>query len=180
MALETVKEKLPGPEPANLDGDRFCRTKPTVIPRDHDPRDYARRAGSFGSYEEAVADPKVHALYICTHHHLHLEHARLAAEAKKHILLEKPIARTIGEARSIISAADHAGVKLMIAENYRFLTPVQEAKKFIDSGDLGRIRLVQLQEEYPFKPGSWRKDKDQNGGGVFIDGGIIKPAYWRT
>ena len=62
-------------------------------------------AGAFGSYEEAAADPRIDALYICTPHDLHLEHARLAATAKKHILLEKPMARTIGEARLIISAA---------------------------------------------------------------------------
>ncbi|GIT01706.1 MAG: hypothetical protein CM1200mP27_03310 [Chloroflexota bacterium] len=45
----------------------------------------------------------------------------------------------------------------MIAENYRFLTAVQEAKRAIESGDLGTIRLIQIQEEYPFGPGSWRK-----------------------
>ena len=86
-------------------------------------------AGAFGSYEDAASDPRIDALYICTPHDLHLDHVRLAAKAKKHILLEKPIARTIEEARSIISAADDAGVKLMIAENYRFLAPVQEAKR---------------------------------------------------
>ena len=43
-------------------------------------------AGSFGSYESAVAAPEVDAVYICTPHHLHLPHARLAAAAGKHIL----------------------------------------------------------------------------------------------
>ena len=146
-------------------------------------RDYARAkaysdefdgAGAFGSYEDAANDPRIEALYICTPHHLHLEHAQLATRAKKHILLEKPVARTIDEARAIISAADAAGVNLMIAENYRFLAPVQEAKRIIDSGAVGRVRLIQLQEEYPFEAGSWRTDMDQNGGGVFIDGGIHK------
>ena len=133
-------------------------------------------AGAFGSYEEAAADPRIQALYICTPHHLHLEHARIAANAKKHILLEKPIARTIGEARAIISAADDAAVKLMIAENYRFLAPVQEAKRIIESGALGRVRLIQLHEEYPFDPSSWRNDRELNGGGVMIDGGIHKAS----
>ena len=129
-------------------------------------------AGAFGSYEDAANDPKIDALYICTPHDLHLEHTRLAASAKKHILVEKPIARTIEESRLIISAAREAGVTLMIAENYRFLAPVQEAKRLIDSGALGQVRLIQLQEEYPFEPGSWRNDWERNGGGVFIDGGI--------
>ena len=133
-------------------------------------------AGAFGSYEEAANDPRIDAFYICTPHYLHLEHALLAASAKKHILLEKPIARTIEEARLIITAADAAGVKLMVAENYRFLAPVQEAKRLIESGELGRVRLIQLQEEYPFDPSSWRNDKERNGGGAFIDGGIHKAS----
>ena len=132
--------------------------------------------GAFGSYEDAAANPEIDALYICTPHDLHLEHALLAAAAKKHILLEKPIARTIEEARSIISAATDAGVKLMVAENYRFLAPVMEAKRVIESGALGRVRLVQLQEEYPFFPDSWRNDRERNGGGVFIDGGSHKAS----
>lgn len=132
--------------------------------------------GAFGSYEDAAANPEIDALYICTPHNLHLEHALLAAAAKKHILMEKPIARTIEEARSIISAATDAGVKLMVAENYRFLAPVMEAKRVIESGALGRVRLVQLQEEYPFFPDSWRNDRERNGGGVFIDGGIHKAS----
>lgn len=133
-------------------------------------------AGAFGSYEEAASDSRLDALYICTPHDLHLDHALLAAAAKKHILLEKPIARTMEEARLIISAADDAGVKLMVAENYRFLSPVQEAKKLIDSGALGQVRLVQLQEEYPFNHSSWRSNKERNGGGIFIDGGIHKAS----
>lgn len=132
--------------------------------------------GAFGAYEDAAASSDVDALYICTPHDLHLEHSLLATEAKKHILLEKPIARTVDEAQSIISAADNAGVKLMVAENYRFLATVVEAKKLIDAGTVGRVRLIQLQEEYPFYPNSWRNDQERNGGGVMIDGGIHKAS----
>ncbi len=146
-------------------------------------RDYARAkdycnefngAGAFGSYEDAAADPRVEALYICTPHHLHLEHARLAARAKKHILLEKPIARTVDEAQAIISATNAARVQLMIAENYRFRAPVQEAKRIIDSGGVGRVRLIQVQQEHPFDPKSWRNNRHQTGGGVWMDGGVHK------
>ncbi|MDA1269958.1 MAG: Gfo/Idh/MocA family oxidoreductase [Chloroflexi bacterium] len=133
-------------------------------------------AGAFGSYEDAAGDPRIDALYICTPHDLHLEHARLAATGKKHILVEKPIARSLEEARLIISAAADAQVNLMVAENYRFLAPVQETKRLIESGALGQVRLVQLQEEFPFNPGSWRNDRERNGGGVFIDGGIHKAS----
>ncbi len=135
-----------------------------------------RGVGSFGSYETAVADTRVEAVYICTPHHLHLEHARLAAGAGKHILLEKPLARTATEAQAIVSVAAGAGITLMVAENYRFMPPVLAAKELVDSGAVGTLRLVQLQEDFPFQPMEWRNDAEQNGGGVLIDGGIHKAS----
>ena len=131
-------------------------------------------SGSFGSYESAVADKRVEAIYICTPHHLHLEHARMAANAGKHILMEKPLARTTEESRAIIAAAAEAGVNLMVAENYRFMPPVIAAREMVDRGDLGKLRLIQLQEDFPFQPTEWRNDASMNGGGVLIDGGIHK------
>ena len=135
-----------------------------------------RGVGSFGSYESAVADGRVDAVYICTPHHLHVEHARLAAGAGKHILLEKPLARTAAEANAIVSVAADADVTLMVAENYRFMPPVLTAKELVDSGAVGALRLVQLQEDFPFQPTEWRNDAEQNGGGVLIDGGIHKAS----
>ena len=131
-------------------------------------------AGSFGSYETAVADERVAGVYICTPHHLHLEHARLAAGSGKHILMEKPLARTAGEAQAIVAVAADAGVTLMVAENYRFMPPVRAAKETVERGELGALRLIQLQEDFPFQPTEWRNDAELNGGGVLIDGGIHK------
>ena len=129
---------------------------------------------SFGSYEIAAADPRVEAVYLCTPHFLHREHVDMAAAAKKHILVEKPIARTMEEARSIVQTAQRAGVTLMVAENYRFMAVVRRAKELIDSGALGELRMIQMQEETDFRPGGWRVSREQNGGGVLIDGGIHK------
>lgn len=140
-------------------------------------RDYASRfngLGAFGSYEEAASDPRVEAVYVCTPHHLHREHASLAFQAGKHVLVEKPIAGTREDAEAMIANAGSAGATFMVAENYRFLPPVQEAKRLIDDGRVGQVRLLQLHEQYPFQPGGWRSRRDLNGGGVFIDGGIHK------
>ena len=133
-------------------------------------------SGSFGSYESAVDDERVDAVYICTPHHLHREHARLASVAGKHILLEKPLARTAQESQAIIDSAADAGVTLMVAENYRFMPPVLAAREMVNRGDLGTLRLVQLQEDYPFQPAEWRNEAELNGGGVLIDGGIHKAS----
>ena len=140
-------------------------------------REYAARFNgrdAFGAYEDAAADPRVDALYVCTPHHLHREHAALAARWDKHILVEKPIAGTLEDAAAMTQLAAAAGVNLMVAENFRFLSPVQEARKLVEQGRLGQIRLVQLQEQYPFRPSGWRNRAELNGGGVLIDGGIHK------
>lgn len=140
-------------------------------------QDYTSRFGgrvAFGSYEDAVADPRVEAVYVCTPHHLHREHASLAFRAGKHVLVEKPIAGTSDDAAAMVREAASADVKFMVAENFRFLPPVQEAKRLIDQGRAGQVRLIQLHEQFPFAPGGWRSRAELNGGGVLIDGGIHK------
>ena len=140
-------------------------------------REYASRfngVDAFGGYASAASDPRVDAIYVCTPHHLHREHVALAAGNGKHVLVEKPIAGTMADAEAIVEQAASAGVKLMVAENYRFLPPVREAKNLVGQGLLGQIRLVQFQEQYPFQPSGWRNRRELNGGGVLIDGGIHK------
>ena len=133
-----------------------------------------RGVGSFGSYESAACDLRVDGMYICTPHHLHLAHVEMAAAAGKHVLVEKPIARTLEEANAMIAAAERSGVTLMVAENYRFMSGIRLAKRLIEEGEIGYLRMVQIQEEALFQPGRWRDSRELNGGGVFIDGGIHK------
>ena len=140
-------------------------------------REYAghfNAADAFGSYADAAADSRVDALYVCTPHHLHREHVALAARNGKHALVEKPIAGTLADAEAMVQEAESAGVNLMVAENYRFMPTVREARKLLDQGSLGQVRLIQLQEQFPFRPSGWRNHREFNGGGVLIDGGIHK------
>ncbi len=140
-------------------------------------RDYAARFNgidAFGDYAAAVADPRVDAVYVCTPHHLHLEHVALAAREGKHALVEKPIAAELADAETMIRLTDSAGVTLMVAENWRFHPAVMEAKRLVDAGRLGSLRLMELHEQYPFFPQGWRSRAEFNGGGVLIDGGIHK------
>ena len=126
----------------------------------------------FGGYQEAAADPRVKAMYLCTPHHLHMEHALIAARYSKHILVEKPVARTLEEGERMVAAAREAGVKLMVAENCRFMPPVQKARELINEGAIGTLRFIQIQEETNFMVESWRTNYEMMGGGVLIDGGI--------
>ena len=126
----------------------------------------------FGSYEEAASDPRVHALYLCTPHHLHMEHTLLAAQFSKHILVEKPIARTLEEGERMVAAARDAGVKLMVAENIGFMSTVRKSRELIEAGAVGEVRFIQIQEEANYVVQGWRAGREMMGGGVLIDGGI--------
>lgn len=129
-------------------------------------------AGFFGSYEAALKDPRVDAVYFFTPHHVHLDNALLAARHSKHILMEKPIACTAEESRQMIRAARDAGVRLMVAENYRFLPAVEKCKEVMEAGNIGDLRLIHIQAEGFTIPTEWRTEAEMTGGGVFIDGGI--------
>ena len=144
--------------------------------------EYSRRFGGkghFGSYQAAAESDWIEALYICTPHHLHLEHAELGIRNGKHVLVEKPIAHDLRHGRAMVNAAQQAGITLMVAENVRYMTQVRCCQKLVRDGALGTLRLVQFQEKYPFKPGSWRSLAAMNGGGVLIDGGIHKVHFMR-
>ena len=65
-------------------------------------------AAAYGSYEELVADPAVDVVYVATPHALHLEHARLALEAGKHVLCEKPLTLDAAEAEEMVRAGPAA------------------------------------------------------------------------
>ncbi len=77
------------------------------------PRSTAARAHA--SYEDLVADPDVDVVYIASPHSLHLEHARLAFAAGKHVLCEKPLTLNLAEAEEMVGAARDAGLFLMEA-----------------------------------------------------------------
>ena len=69
----------------------------------------------------------------------HAEPCIAAAEAGKHVFCEKPLGRTAEESKSMLDAVEKAGVKHMVAFNYRFVPAIVQAKKLIESGALGRI-----------------------------------------
>ncbi|MCY4080455.1 MAG: Gfo/Idh/MocA family oxidoreductase [Caldilineaceae bacterium] len=105
----------------------------------------------------------------------HADPCILAAERGKHILCEKPLARTADEAQSMVEAVQKAGVKNMVAFNYRFVPAIRQIRKLIDSGLLGQIyhfRAVYLQEwvmaHYDL-PMIWRLQKSIAGSGALGD-----------
>ena len=105
---------------------------------------------------------------------VHAEPCIAAAGAGKHVFCEKPLARTAEEAKGMLDAAVKAGVKHMVAYNYRFVPAIIQARKLIKSGALGRIyhfRAVYLQDWIvdPEFPMTWRFSKEVAGSGSLGD-----------
>ena len=105
----------------------------------------------------------------------HAEPCIAAAAAGKHILCEKPLGRTAEESKTMLDAVTKAGVKHMVAFNYRFVPAIRQARNLIESGALGQIyhfRAVYLQEwimPHYGTPMIWRLDKSVAGSGALGD-----------
>ena len=91
---------------------------------------------------DLLADEQIEAVAIVTPHNTHRDLAVMAAEAGKHILVEKPMAMTPQECDEMIAAADANGVKLMVAHSRRYFPLVQRAKQIIDEGTIGDILMM--------------------------------------
>lgn len=94
---------------------------------------------AYGSYEEALADPEVEAVYIPLPNDLHYEWTIKALQAKKHVLCEKPLAPTPIQAQEMIRCAQENGVLLMEAFAYLHSPYIAALKEVLDSGAIGDV-----------------------------------------
>jgi phthalate 4,5-cis-dihydrodiol dehydrogenase len=82
------------------------------------------------------------AVYLATPTGLHPEHVKLACAAGKHVLVEKPMAAELAEARAMIAAAREAGVVLLVGHSHSYDLPIKRMREIIAGGTLGRVRMV--------------------------------------
>ena len=129
---------------------------------------------AFTKYEDVLALPEIEAVYIASPVFFHKEQAIAAARAKKHILLEKPVALTVSEAEEIKKACEENGVKISIGFLMRFHGYHQKIKEIIAEGKIGEIVSMRGQFTcwYPEIVGAWRQKKATSGGGALVDMGI--------
>jgi len=129
-------------------------------------------ARSAGSIDELLGED-IHAVYVATPVHLHFEHAAACAKAGKHLLCEKPLGMSPGEAEQMIADCVRHGVQLGAAFMMRFHAQHQAALKIIQEGRLGApaYARAQLSCWYPPMEGAWRQDPKLGGGGSLIDMG---------
>jgi predicted dehydrogenase len=95
-----------------------------------------------------------------------------ACEHGKHIIVEKPLARTVKEGESMTNAARKANVKLMYAENLQYAPCFVKAEEIIDQGGIGRIFMASAREGHGGPHSPWFYDLSLAGGGALVDLGI--------
>jgi UDP-N-acetylglucosamine 3-dehydrogenase len=128
--------------------------------------------GIFTGIERAVDDDRVQALSLAMPHHLHRDAACLAMSAKKHVLVEKPIATTLEDADAMIVCAGREGVMLMVAEDMHFRPGVAAAVCRIERGEIGQPLYLLAHAGGIRRPRGWAAQRELIGGGVLMDIGV--------
>jgi len=140
-----------------------------------DPRAEARLrfvadfgARAYASVDELCADPAVEVVYVATPHQHHAAHVALAASRGKHVLVEKPMAISLAECRSMIDAAERANVYLIVGHSHSFDRPILRAREIIDSGTVGAVRMINAQyyTDFLYRPRRPEELVTAKGGGV--------------
>jgi predicted dehydrogenase len=133
-------------------------------------------AAPYTDYDRFLAHPGLQIVNICTPNGLHAEQGVRAAQAGKHVLVEKPIETTLEKADALIEACDRNGAKLGVIFQSRFLPAVQKIKRAIDEGRLGRLMAgdayVKWYRAPEYYAGSWHGTMALDGGGALINQAI--------
>ncbi len=128
-------------------------------------------AKAFDSLDEFLSDPSLDAVYIATPNNMHAEQAIRAAQAKKHVLCEKPMATTVEDARRMIEECKANGVNLGVVFQNRYHAAHVRTREVVASGTLGEIQFVSAQLCRGFPRGrweGWRNDPVASGAGAIV------------
>lgn len=144
-----------------------------------------RNCKAYHKIEEMLADPDVHIVTICTPSGSHLDPAVAAANAGKHVIVEKPLEITLERCDAIINACASNNVKLAAIMPSRFSPANLELKKAIETGRFGKLTLGDTyvkwwrSQEY-YDSGGWRGTWALDGGGSYMNQAIhnVDLLYW--
>src|SRR5262249_2277366 len=153
-------------------GDARVRLVAAADPR---PEARARFEADFGgrtytTVEALCADAGVDAVYVATPHQHHAAHTILAAAAGKHVLVEKPMALGLDECAAMSAAARAHGVHLLVGHSHSFDAPIALARKLVEHGAYGRLRMITALNftDFLYRPRRPEElDTARGGGAVF-------------
>lgn len=146
--------------------------------REHDPAALQARYGiplrAYTDYEEMLADPEIDVIDICTPHPFHPAQAVAAAQAGKHLIIEKPIALTYEDAAAIKKAVEAAGVKACVCFECRFSAHFTMVRAALDQGLLGDLHYAEVDYYHGIGPWygqfDWNVKKDMGGSSLLTAG----------
>lgn len=137
-------------------------------------------AKAYGSYEELLADPDIDAVYNPLPNHLHVPWSIKALDAGKHVLCEKPIAMTAGEARALRDARDRTGLQVAEAFMVRCHPQWARVKSLVGEGRIGTLELISGHFSYGARRPEDVRARVEYGGGALLDIGCypITMSRW--
>jgi predicted dehydrogenase len=130
-------------------------------------------------YRALLDRPEIDLVVLGLPNDLHAEATILAAEAGKHVVLEKPMAPSLAECDRMIAACERAGVILGYAEEICFAPKYVRLKELADEGAFGRVHLIKQSEKHDGPHSAWFYDTSRSGGGVTFDMGCHAVEFFR-
>ena len=122
---------------------------------------------AYASAEEAIADPSVSVIHVCTPNASHFSQAMAALGAGKHVVCEKPLATRASDAEALALAARKSGRIATVPFVYRYHPMVREARALVQDGSVGALQLIHgsYLQDWLLLPTdtSWRLDPDKGG-----------------
>lgn len=131
-------------------------------------------AHAFLSTADLCQCPEIDAIFVASPDAFHLRDVLIAAEHKKHVLCEKPLAMNTGEATQMVMATRNAGVLFGVAHCFRFENSVHRIRERVSAGDVGKVVFARCEFSYPGAqhPRTWLTDAAMAAGGPVADVGV--------
>ena len=135
----------------------------------------------FTDIDELLDSEGLDAVVIATPNHLHEPHVLRALKQKVHVLCERPLSLTKVGVNRILETARAADCKVVVGNNHRFRSDVQQLARFLEGGELGKV-IGMRAGQYQFRTGQqgWRQRKAEAGGGAFLEYGypLLDLCLW--
>ncbi|HKQ38738.1 MAG TPA: Gfo/Idh/MocA family oxidoreductase [Verrucomicrobiae bacterium] len=134
---------------------------------------------AYATLEQTIIESGCDIVDICLPNFLHHRAVLTAANAGKHIIIEKPLAMTLEEADEMIAVCKSKHRKLMYAEELCFAPKYERARKLVNEGAVGKIYQMRQCEKHSGPHSDWFYDINQSGGGALMDMGCHGIAWFR-
>lgn len=123
---------------------------------------------AYGSVQAMLRHPGLQAVYIATPTGMHRQHVLQACSAGLHVLVEKPMAAQLEDARAMVQAAEQAGVQLLVGHSHSYDMPIHAMRRLIDEGRLGQVCMVNTwcYTDWVYRPRRPDELDTHQGGGV--------------